>query len=287
MKFKFSSLEPNFLHPLSHLARAPDGLWFIGQLPEVESGTSKVVSIVGSRKNTPYGAAVAYQLSYELAQRGFIIVSGLAYGIDSCAHQGCIDAGGITVAVLGTAIDQIYPRPNYALAQKILEHGAILSEYSPGTETGAWSFLERNRIVAGLSAATVIVEAATRSGTLATANFALEQGKELFAVPGDITRPMSTGCNRLIKHGAHAFTEINDLLETVDPKSCRPTKHYSNVGDNPQEAAILQLISRGVQDGDDIILAAKLTAAEFSQHITMLEIKGRVRSLGANKWCII
>ena len=158
----------------------------------------KVVSIVGSRRCTRYGEAIAYKTAYELAEKGIMIVSGMAYGIDAFAHRGCLDAGGTTIAVLGTPIDYIYPASNRSLAERILQKGGILSEYAPGTQTRNWHFLERNRIVSGLADALLIVEASDHSGTLTTASLALDQGKDVFVVPGDITRPMSVGCKRLI-----------------------------------------------------------------------------------------
>lgn len=283
MKFHTVTTDEPFLRPLQNLLDPIPRLFCIGQIP---AQRSKVVSIVGSRKNTSYGEAIAYQLAYDLAKKDIVVASGLAYGIDSCAHRGCLDGGGVTIAVLGTSIDNIYPRRNFRLAEEIIQRGAILSEYAPKAQLGAWSFLERNRIVAGLADAVVVVEAACRSGTLATANFALEQGKELFAVPGDITRPMSVGCNRIIKHGAHVFTETNDILNLIAPERCTSQKrHFRNC--NPDEQKILDLLQAGVQDGDEIITTTGLSVADFNQNITMLEINSRVRALGGNKWCII
>ena len=156
---------------------------------------------MGSRRCTRYGEAIAYKTAYELAEKGIVVVSGMAYGVDSFAHRGCLDAGGTTIAVLGTPIDNIYPVSNRDLAKRILAKGAIMSEYPPGFETRNWHFLERNRIVSGLADALLIVEASDHSGTLTTAALALDQGKDVFVVPGDITRPMSVGCNRLISQG--------------------------------------------------------------------------------------
>jgi DNA processing protein len=281
-------LKEGFLAPLAELPDMPGSLWVRGWLPEedlVEKKQErvKVVAIVGSRKNTSYGEGVAYKLAYDLAREGVVVVSGLAYGVDASAHKGCLDAGGVTVAVLGTAIERIYPRQNTLLAERILEKGAVISEYDSSDKLGAWSFVRRNRIISGLADAVVIIEAAVRSGSLTTAAWALEQGKELFAVPGDITRPMSEGCNRVIKQGAHVFTGVEDVLGVLFPNRSRRMS-FRVFGDNEMEHRILAELRDGMSDGEEVMRGAEMTAGEFNQTITLLEIKGVVRALGANKW---
>ena len=285
MKTRKIKLDQAFLAPLKTFGGMPDKLWVRGRLPGCEEGRPKVVAIVGSRKNTDYGEAVAYKLAYDLARAGVIVASGLAYGIDAAAHRGCLDGDGITVAVLGTPIEQIYPRQNQMLAERILEKGAIISEYGNDGLRGGWNFVQRNRIVSGLADAVVIVEAALKSGSLTTATWALEQGKELFAVPGDITRPMSVGCNKVIKQGAHVFTETEDVLGVVFPRKARQLK-FEVFGDNELEEGILNELRSGTSDGEEIMERLKLGVGEFNQAITMLEIKGTVRALGANRWCL-
>ncbi|MDR3298151.1 MAG: DNA-processing protein DprA [Candidatus Nomurabacteria bacterium] len=275
--------DSRFLSILADFDSAPDFLWVRGNLPEGER--PKTVAIVGSRKNTSYGEAVAYKLAFDLASCGVIIVSGMAYGIDAAAHRGCLDAGGVTLAVLGTPIDQIYPQRNVRLAEKILEKGAIVSEYGKGSWTANWNFVRRNRIVSGLADAVVIVEATLRSGSLTTATWALEQGKELFAVPGDITRPMSVGCNKVIKQGAHVFTETEDVLGVLWPKKAKQLK-FEVFGEDEFEVEILQAMKEGATDGDEIIEKTGLDAKDFNRTVTMLEIKGVIRSLGANAWSL-
>ena len=245
----------------------------------------KVVSIVGSRRCTRYGEAIAYKTAYELAEKGIMIVSGMAYGIDAFAHRGCLDAGGTTIAVLGTPIDYIYPASNRSLAERILQKGGILSEYAPSTQTRNWHFLERNRIVSGLADALLIVEASDHSGTLTTASLALDQGKDVFVVPGDITRPMSVGCNRLISQGAQVFTELNDILSIVAPEKL---KHSS-----PQlealseiERSIWQQIKDGIVDGDEIMENLKLDVSDFNQTIMSLELKRYIKTIGFNRWML-
>lgn len=279
-----ANLSHNFLKTLKDIPDPPRAIWQRGTLPE--GARPKVVSIVGSRKNTKYGEEVAYKLAYELAKNNVVIVSGLAYGIDACAHRGCLDAGGITVAVLGTPIDHIYPTTNSALAENILKNGAIISEYASGADTYRCHFTERNRLVSGLSDALVVVEAGAKSGTLTTAAHAIEQGRDVFAVPGDITRPMSVTCNRLIKQGAIPFTETEDILGILFPKKAKQLK-FEVFGDTVAEQGIISAIKQGIKDGEKIISHAKLSVSEFNQTATILEIKGIIRSLGGNYWSLV
>lgn len=308
---QISPLEADFTEVLNTIALTHKMLYFRGKMPEnVSKNRPKTVAIVGSRHNTRYGEEVAYKLAYELGGRGVIVISGLAYGIDSIGHRGCLDAGGITVAVLGTRIDDIYPKAHTSLAREIIEkNGAIISEYAPKTllETAPMapgeyidkitqkrlvhqysSFLYRNRIISGLSDIVVVVEAAEKSGSLNTATHALEQGKEVFAVPGNITSPYSQGCNKLIQQGALPYTEPDDVLKLLFPedfvKKRQKARKNGLIGDNDVETAILKSLSEGLRSGEDIMSAAKLPPEVFNQTITLLEIKGRVFSLGMNNW---
>ncbi len=285
MEIQKADLNQSFLRRLGFIPDPPERIWLRGVLPEL-GVDQKVVSIVGSRKNTRYGEEVAYRLAYDLARSGVIVVSGLAYGIDACAHRGCLDGGGVTVAVLGTAIDRLYPAQNLGLARRILEGGAVVSEYGVGEVTGDWSFPERNRLVSGLADAVVIVEAAARSGTLITAAHALEQGRDVFAVPGDVTRPLSVGCNRLIRQGALPFTEVEDVLGVLFPRKARRLK-YEVFGDTDGERAVLGCLKRGIRDGDKIIETTGICVSEFNQVVTVLEIRGVVRGLGGNYWVLV
>ena len=280
-------VNADFTGVLEHILPPPKMLYFRGKMPE---NVAKCVAIVGTRHNTRYGEEVAYKLAFELAKRGAIIVSGLAYGIDSIAHRAALDAKGKTVAVLGTPIDEIYPRAHEGLAREIIEKdGMILSEYAPGeTVYPKTSFLARNRIIAGLSDAVVIVEAAERSGSLNTAMHALDQGKNLFAVPGNITNPLSQGCNRLIQQGAMPYTRIEDVLMVLFPEETKKKRKKSGqmliFGDTEEETAILRCVAEGVQDGEEIMAKLKMPVMTFNQTVTMMEIKGMIRSLGANCW---
>ncbi len=286
--------EADFTEVLCHIAVVPKMLYFYGKMPEKRL---KSVAIVGTRKPTAYGREIAYDLAYKAAEKGAVVVSGLAFGIDSVAHRAALDAGGITVAVLGTAIDQIYPAAHRGLAEEIIEKGGmVMSEVAPGVRF-QWQneakkcFLERNRLIAGLSDMVVIPEAAERSGSLNTAMHALDQGREIFAAPGDIARPMSRGCNRLIaKGGAMPYLGSEDVLGALFPaprgRKGRKEVQMALMGDNEIETVILELIAGGMVDGEEILAASGLAVSEFGQQMTLLEVKGRVRALGANRWAL-
>jgi DNA processing protein len=332
---QIAPLEHEFTEVLDAIALKPKTLYFRGKLPENMSkidnrktlsnnknhkkSTAKnrtkrppVVAIVGSRHNTIYGQEIAYQIAFETAKRGAIVVSGLAYGIDKIAHQGALAAGGKTVAVLGNPIDKVHPAAHTKLAREIIQKGgAIISEYAPCISEfkdsplvpGEFynklcrkqinyqtSFLYRNRIISGLSDVVIVVEAAEKSGSLNTAAHAIEQGKEVFAVPGNITNPYSQGCNKLIKQGANPYTEIQDILRLLFPEEFIKKGHKMRqakiLGDNDNETAILAALVQGLRSGEEIMQFANLTPDEFNETTTILEIKGRIRALGANNWSL-
>ena len=290
---QITPLETNFTEVLESIALKPKTLYFYGKIPEniVENGKTvrpKTVAIVGSRHNTRYGEEVAYKLAYELAKNDVIVISGLAYGIDSIAHQAALDAGGKTIAVLGTPINEIYPRSHESLAREIIKKdGAIISEYAPKEKYYPKStFLKRNRLISGLSDAVVVVEAADRSGTLNTAAHALSQGKDVYAVPGNITSPYSVGCNNLIKQGAIPYTTPEDLLSQLFPEKTFKTR-AKLTGDTKEETDILKALADGLKNGEIIMERLSLSPTLFNETITLLEIKGLVRSLGANNWSLL
>ncbi len=288
---RITPLETKFTEVLDTIALKPKTLYFYGKIPK---NVSKTVAIVGSRHNTKYGEEVAYKIAYDLAKHGVIIISGLAYGIDSIAHRGCLDAGGKTVAVLGTPIDKIYPRAHESLAKEILDNdGAILSEYGPGEDCypNTNAFLCRNRIISGLSDVIVIVEAAEKSGSLNTAAHALNQGKEVFAVPGNINNPYSRGCNKLIKQGAFPYIEPKDILELLFPeeylKKHKKLLKANLIGDSEVETLILQALAKGFRSGEEIMNETHLPPELFNEATTTLEIKSRIRALGMNNWSLV
>ena len=268
---------------MNNIAICPKKIYFSGKLPTERRPT---VAIIGSRKPTSYGKEVTYQLAYELAQHGIIIVSGLAFGVDAIAHRAALEANGTTIAVLANGLNYIYPATNYDLAKKIiLSGGAIISEYEPEVEARDFQFLERNRIVSGLSDAVIVTEAAIRSGTMSTVSHALEQGREVFVVPGNITSPLSAGCNNLIKQGAHPITCANDVIEIIAPDLLKP-QTLLPLGSTPLESKIINLLQAGIRDGDELQQKSGESVSIFSQAITMMEISGTIRALGGNQWTL-
>ena len=234
------------------------------------------VAIVGARSCSSYGRSVARSLARELASSGLVVVSGMARGVDGEAHRGALDAGGRTVAVLGCGIDRDYPAAHAELARRICERGLAASEYEPGIEPAPWRFPARNRIIAGLCRATVVVEARERSGALITADFALEEGREVLAVPGEITSSLSAGTNALIRLGATPVTRAEDVLESYGlepvPRAPGPMGAVAEallvqVRERPSTADEL-LRSSGVEPGDAV---AALTELELSGRVTVEE----------------
>lgn len=265
---------------LKEIHSPPKQLYVYGVLPDLPHWAA----IVGSRKSTPYGKATALHLSSELARAGVVVVSGLAYGIDASAHRGTLDGGGKTVAVLGGGHKHLYPAPHIGLAKEIVDNGgAVVSEYPLDAPPLPQQFAARNRIIAGLCHATVVVEAATKSGSLITATMALEEGREVMAVPGNIDLPSSEGTNNLIKKGAHLISSAEDVLELLGI-NIGAVKSEMYRPDNEKEASIIDLLKDGVRNGQDILEGSGMSPADFSMTLTTLEIKGIVSAGGANTW---
>ncbi|HTE58438.1 MAG TPA: DNA-processing protein DprA [Verrucomicrobiae bacterium] len=240
------------------------------------------IAIVGSRRVSPYGRAVTLRLAQELAERGIVIVSGLAIGVDSLAHQAALDAGGRTIAILPTALSSIYPRSHTHLAQSILQAGNVLvSEYADDTPPMKHQFIARNRLIAGLADAVLIPEAAEKSGSLHTAAFALEQGKTILAVPGNITSELSRGTNNLVKTGAIPVTAVSDIFYAL---GIEPTLRQLRLPADETESIILDLLQQGTTDMTQLQIQSGLDPALFNQTLTMLELAGKIRSVGAGHW---
>jgi len=231
------------------------------------------VAIVGARACSPYGSQVARMLGRELAAAGLVVVSGLARGVDGEAHRGALEAGGLTVAVLGCGIDRDYPAAHADLARRICERGLVVSEYEPCVEPAPWRFPARNRIIAGLAAATVIVEARERSGALITADFALEDGREVFAVPGEITGTLATGTNRLLRQGATPLTSADDVLD-VFGLAASPLPQATAI--SPRAAAVLARLADGVAGADELARATGLEPGPLAAALAELELGGLV-----------
>lgn len=244
------------------------------------------VAIVGSRKVSPYGREVTTKLAYDLAARGVVIISGLALGVDSLAHKAALDAGGKTIAVLPSPLEKIYPSSHAQLARQIVNSGGTLvSEYEAGSDIFTTNFIARNRLIAGLCNVLLITEAAEKSGSLHTARFALEQGRDVMAVPGSIFSETSKGTNNLLKAGAVPATDYTDVLHVLGVEKTEPQPR-SVKGANEAEQAILDLLISGMHDGDMLLAESKLEVALFNQTLTMLEITGKVRSLGGGQWSL-
>lgn len=249
---------------------------------------SLAVAVVGSRKPSPYGQLAAQRLSTELAQYGFTIVSGLARGVDSLAHQRALQAGGRTIAVLGSGINVVYPPEHRRLYDAIREQGAVVSEFPFDTKPDRWNFPRRNRIISGLTLGTLVVEASDQSGSLHTARHALEQGREVFAVPGRIDVPSSRGTNNLIKRGAKLVEGIDDILEEF-PEAVRRACRQRSTGPEPtntapmptaltpDEAQILALVPPEETHIETIIYASQLPAQAVASILLTLELRGLVR----------
>ena len=239
---------------------------------ELEVLSRAAVAVVGARACSAYGRSVARSLSRELAAAGLVVVSGMARGIDGEAHRGALDAGGTTVAVLGCGVDRDYPAAHAELARRIGERGLVVSEYEPGIEPAPWRFPARNRIIAGLCSATVVVEARERSGALITADFALEEGRDVLAVPGEITSSLSAGTNALLRLGAIPATCAGDVLELFDLVPVEPS--HTDLGATAQ--AVIALLGDSPRTADEIAHAAGIEPAPLSAALMELELAGRI-----------
>lgn len=263
--------EQDFPPLLRSIHDPPPGL-FVRGVAELELLARPGVAVVGARACSGYGTAVAASLARELAAAGLVVVSGLARGIDAEAHRGVLAAGGLTVAVLGCGIDRDYPVAHAELARRIAAEGLIVSEYAPGVEPAPWRFPARNRIVAGLTAATVVVEARERSGALITADLALEEGREVFAVPGEITSALSAGTNALLKLGATPLTGAADVLASF---GIEPARAAAADPDGPA-GAVLALVREAPAGADELARLAGLDAGEVARALVELELAGLV-----------
>jgi DNA processing protein len=258
---------------LSQIPDPPSRLWLRGDA-DVEVLAMPTVAIVGARACSGYGRAVARMLASEAAAAGVVVVSGLARGVDSEAHRGALAAEGRTVAVLGCGVDRDYPAAHAQLARSIVETGGlVVSEYEPGVEPAPWRFPARNRIIAGLALATVVVEARERSGALITADFALEDGREVLVVPGEITSSLSAGANALLRHGATPVTCAADVLEVVGVELPTPG---GAVPDDPVAAAVLEAVVAGATTLDDLTRVTTLPAGQVAAALALLELDGIV-----------
>ena len=294
--------HPAYPPLLKEISDPPLILYVKGELPEPDA---PLLAIVGARSPTSYGKTISKKLSEQLAQRGFVIVSGFASGIDTCAHRGALDAGGRTIAVMGNGLAVVYPDANLGLADEISESGALISEFPMTMPPKGGNFPRRNRIISGLCLGTLVVEASERSGSLITARCAAEQGREVFAVPGQIFSKMSQGTHALINQGATLVQSIDDLLNalpSVQPapvqppptdhkqtptvqakrstqKPSQPVSAAPNVALTADEQTILAAIGDAVTHIDQIVRTTQLPIAKVSGMLVMLELKGVIKQL--------
>lgn len=276
-----------FTSVLQRYAKMPENIYIAGKLPNERI---PAVAIIGSRKPTPYGEEVTYRLAYDLAKQGFVIISGLAYGVDTIAHKAALDAGGITIAVLASGLHRVYPAANTGLAEQIIKQGgAIISEQQMGHEPRAYDFLSRNRLISGLSDGVIVTEATQKSGTFSTVAHAMDQNKDYFAVPGPITSLLSAGPNKLIQDGAHVVLQARDVSEVIAP-NFGPRRVAQQtllpIDSSPLETKIAKLIEEGDRDGEILLSKTGATPEDFSQALTMLELNEVIKPMGGNYWAL-
>ena len=276
--------DPNYPSRLKEIYDHPPVLYVRGSLP---ADDEPCLAIVGTRRPTVYGRQVTEEIVSDLARSKITIVSGLARGIDSVAHRAALDAGGKTVAVFGSGLDIVYPGENAKLAQAIMERGALVSEYPLGVKPKAENFPLRNRIMSGLSLGVLVVEAGERSGALITAHQAVEQNREVFAIPGSILSPASQGTNRLIQEGAKLVRSYTDILQELNLTIVVQQAEIEQFAPaNEIESAILKQLSSEPNHIDEICRCSGLTIPEVSSTLAMLELKGIARQVGSMNYVL-
>lgn len=284
---KINLQDKNYPAILKEIHDPPKELYIKGEiLPQ----DKVAVAMVGTRKCTRYGEQATYDIASELAKLRITIVSGLAKGIDTFAHKAALENNGRTIAVLGTGIDKdsFYPSSNYKLLEKIAKNGAVISEYAPGIRGTKFTFPQRNRIISGLSLGTVVVEAPEKSGALITAALAMEQNREVFAVPGSIYEKNSQGANQLIKMGAKLINNVEDILEELNLLHLLTTKKKKKIKpENKEEKIIISILSAQPIHIDEIIKKSKLSTSVVNSTLMILEFKKGVRNLRRGNYILI
>lgn len=280
----------NILYPklLKEIYDPPEALYYGGELIKEDEFS---IAVVGARKFTSYGKRAAEEITAALARNGLTVISGLALGIDTLAHLAALEAGGRTIAVLGSGLDRqsIYPSSNRYIADKIIASGgAIVSEFPLGTPALPHHFPQRNRIISGLALGVIVIEASEKSGSLITAGFALEQNREVFAVPGSIFSPLSAGANQLIKKGARPITRADEILEALD--LARITDYIGNkkiLPETREEEIIISNLAREPLHINDLIRLTRLDTSKINATLTIMEMKGMVKNLGNMMYVIL
>lgn len=285
-EISFVSMHSN-LYPelLKQIPNPPLGIYILGTL---SADSSSKISIVGSRKFTEYGSYAAKKLSYDLSSKGIVIVSGMARGIDSVAHKAALEAGGKTIAVLGCGIDVCYPPENGRLRYEIIQNGCLISEFPLGTKPFVGNFPLRNRIISGLSKGLIVVEASEKSGTLITVGHALEQGREVMAVPGAINSGLSRGTNYLIKQGANLISDCSDVLEIIGESGLIKNTENKVINNEvlleADEELVYNIINFSEVSFDFIVSKLDLPINKLSSCLIMLEMKGVIKKLPGSKY---
>jgi DNA processing protein len=278
-------LDEDYPRLLREVEQSPPVLYIRGALTPADEFS---VAIVGTRRVSEYGQQITRDTSLYLAGSGLTVVSGLARGVDGLAHQHALKAGGRTIAVLGSGVDVIYPPEHRKLAEVIAENGAIVSDYPLGTQPEGSNFPPRNRIISGLSLATVVVEAGERSGALITADFAVEQGRDVFAVPGNVLSPASRGTNRLIQKGAYALVSPKDVLDVLDLTQVEAIKAArQDLPADETEAKILKVIGFEPVHVDEVCNQVCLPVEKVSAALTLMELKGMVQHVGGMRYASV
>lgn len=274
--------DPAYPESLRGINQSPYVLYLKGNLIEEDIWS---VAIVGTRRFSAYGKQVTEQITQTLAEQGITIISGLARGIDGVAHKQALAAGGRTLAVLGSGLDQIYPPEHRTLAEGISQQGGLISDYPPGTPPDGSNFPPRNRIISALSKAVLVIEAGEKSGALITANYAAEQGKEVFAVPGKITAQLSKGTNKLIKLGAHPLLEVQDVLDFLNMKLvARQMVVQRTLPGNHKEAVLFNAVGDEPLHVDELSILTELPIEEVTATLAVMELKGMVRKTFGMKY---
>ncbi|MFW5713249.1 MAG: DNA-processing protein DprA [Brevefilum sp.] len=278
-------LDEEYPRLLREIDQSPPVLYVRGELTPADEFA---VAMVGTRRVSAYGQQITRDTSLYLAGNGLTIVSGLARGVDGLAHQHALKAGGRTIAVLGSGVDVIYPPEHRKLAEAIVENGAIVSDYPMGTQPEGSNFPPRNRIISGLSLATVVVEAGDRSGALITADFAVEQGRDVFAVPGNVLSPVSRGTNRLIQKGAYPLVSPKDVMDVLELSQIEAIKTARQVlPADETEAKILRVLGFEPVHVDEVCNQAGLPVDRVSAALTLMELKGMVQHVGGMRYAAV
>jgi len=273
-----TSSEGDYPENLRKINNPPPVLYVKGKIHQEDF---RAIAVVGTRKMTAYGKNVTRELGEMAARNNVTLVSGMARGIDSEAHRAILNAGGRTLAILGSGVDIIYPPENSQLAQTIIEQGALVSDYAPGTQPEGINFPPRNRIISGLSLATIVVEAGQRSGALITASFAADQGRDVFAVPGSIYAPQSKGTNKLIFDGAYPLIDYENIFEILDLENVQyQSKIQKEIPSDETELLLLKMLQKESMQIDDLQALSGIPVERISSALMFLELKGYVKNTG-------